>query len=774
VAPDVIWRGIRARRLLSLTIFTLTALVVSGTVVSLAFSRLTNVSRGSAGAVVLLGFVALTSQSVESVRRREAELALARLRGRRGLRLLVFAVAEPCVVVILGAAAGLAAGWFATRLVVAAWLPGEATVTLGGGEWAGAALVTVGALVLVVAASWRLLRTPLLEQLAAAGRPGSASTVGLFMQLVLVLGAVVSIYQADRASSSRVDWVTLLSPAVVGLAGAQILIWLVLAVLAWVVPRSRGARVGWFLTLRRLLRRGDSLAVIRIVVAAGVVFGVASSASTAAQNWREDRARLQVGAPVSYPVAAGALRAYAAAVRADPQGRWLLPAVSYTSSSQGSERRIFVASDRWRSVVGDFYAGTPAAGVSGGLDSLATTPPVRIVTGDQVSATVVSSSLTRTRGLSITFDYVDDAGDTAVATVPLRQDGGHPAGPGLVRFTGKVLGCHFACSVSEIGVAGMVQVPGRPRQPLRLVDATFAGQGMLGAGTGIRLVPGQPGLSVVRDGATLVIMRSTLALSDSWTLGTFRTTGPQPALSTGGFTPELGQAGPAVLGVDGTSRRISLVAKEPVLPFVGTSGSLLDLGEALVGAGGSIPDTHAMVLARADTPPAIIAALRASHSVGRPTTYDKTLHRLDQTPRAQGTRLYVVVAGFSGLLALVAIVSTLAQQTRERRREAASLRSVGFKARAIAGAYRREAVVLAVTTFVGTTVGAWTACHVLLPALPLVSGWEFAPPMDAAPHISFIAASALVAGGVVGIATFVAFRGVGRGSPPRILREDPS
>ncbi len=770
----MIWRGIGARRLLSLTIFVLAALVVSGTVVSVSFSRLTGVSRGSAGALVLLGFVALAVQAVESVRRREPELALARLRGRRGLQLLVFAVAEPSVVVVAGAATGVVVGWFVANAVVSAWLPAGTGVGLGQDEWVAVALVTAVSLGLVVASSWRIARAPLLVQLGGAHRPQAASPVGLFLQLVLVLGAVVAIYQAHGAVSSRVDWVTLVSPAIVGLAGGQILIWLVHALLAVVVPRSSGARIGWFITVRRLLRRADSLAVVRMVVAAGVVFGVAASASTAAETWRDDRARLQVGAPVSYPVEDGALRAYVAALRADPKGRWLLPVVSYTASTQGSDRRVFVASDRWRSVVGDFYANRPGADLADKIGRLAGPHTVRVGSRAEMSATVGSSSIRGTRQLRLSFQYVDDLGDTNAAYLSLRPGGGSPAGPGLTRFSAPLPGCQFACAVFEVDIEGLTQKRGHPRPPLHLVDATFAGVEMFGGAAGIHLIPGhQFGLRVVRDGASLLITTSGFTTSDGWSLGSYRSSAALPALSTAGVTSEVSHGKQTVLGIDGVPRRVSVLAETPVIPFVGTLGRVVDLRSALLGSGGSIPETQAMVLARSDTPSAILSALRATQSVGRPSTYAQVADRLGQTPRAQGTRLYLLVAVFAGLIALVSIASTIAQQTRERRREAASLRSVGVRARAVAGAYRAEALLLAVMTLVGTAVAAWVTCRVLLAALPLVSGWAFAPPLDAAPRTSFIVLAALVAGAVVGLITYVAFRGVGRASPPRILREDP-
>ena len=321
----MLFRGVGARRLVSFTIFLLTVLVVSGAVVATGFARATGVPQGSAGALVLLGLVGIATQAVESVRRREPDLALARLRGRHGPRLLLFAVAEPGVVVVGGAVVGVGVGWLLTRAVFGAWLPTGTSYTIGRREWTTVAIITLAVLVIVAASCWSVLRAPLHSQLAGARRPRGAGTVGLFLQLLLILGAVIALYQSQQAVRSRVDWVTLISPAVVGLAIGQLAIWLVVVMLIFLIPRTTGARLGWFVTLRRLLRRADSLAVIRVVVAAGVVLGVAVSASTAAQSWRVERAKLQIGAPVSYPVQDGALRAYAAAHTADPDGSWLLP-----------------------------------------------------------------------------------------------------------------------------------------------------------------------------------------------------------------------------------------------------------------------------------------------------------------------------------------------------------------------------------------------------------------------------------------------------------------
>lgn len=770
-ANPVIWKGIKARSLLSFTIVVLVALVVAGTVVAVGFSGLVDVSRGSAGTLVLLGFVAIAAQSVESVRRREPELALARLRGLRGVRLQLFIVVEPAVIVLAGAVIGVAGGWLAGRAAVEAWLPAGTHFSVDTTVWTSVGLVTLATLVLVAATGWRVGRAPLVRQLAGVRRAGPTTSVGLFLQLVLVLGAVVAIYQSNQAPRSRVDWVTLVSPAVVGLAAGQILIWLILAGLAVVVPRSTGRGVGWFLTLRRLLRRADSMAVIRMVVAAGVVVGVAASAYGAAQGWREERAKLQVGAPVSYRIAGGALNAYAAAHQADPQGRWLLPVASYTVESDGASRRVLVDAGRWQAVVGDFYAGTSVAPLTKALDSFPRPPTSVYVKSDRISAGVTTSTLAATSRLGLTFQYVNDHGDLAIVNLPFRAGFTTSTAGGVTEFSRPITDCHLACSMVQLDVSGYAA------PAVTLTDVTFAGSHLLAPGSGMKVAHDMFILlktTQVPDGLALLMRPERYADTYTKTLGTFSRSPGLVAVTTPGLQLDITHGQRSVPGVDGTFLPVTVKSTEPVLPFVGTSGALVDLGTALQGAGGSIPDTRAVVLARSDTPPSVITALQGTGVVSSSTSYAQDVVSLGEQPRAQGTRLYLLIAAFAALIALISIGSSVAQQNRERRTEAASLRSVGVGVREVAGAYRREAIVLAVATFVGTLIGAWGSARVLLRALPLVSGWAFAPPLDVSPHVVLIISTALVAGIVVAVLTYVGLRGVGRAAPPRLLREGPS
>jgi hypothetical protein len=329
--------------------------------------------------------------------------------------------------------------------------------------------------------------------------------------------------------------------------------------------------------------------------------------------------------------------------------------------------------------------------------------------------------------------------------------------------------CHLACDLVEIDISGHASTP-----HLHLVDANFAGADALSAASGFRPIhlPTQF-LRVERaPDAGIVLSAGRVHAYLGSMVGTYRTGVPAPAVSTPGASYVLSTGPPAIPSIDGSDQPIRVVARVPVLPFVGTSGSVLDLRSTLRGARSSVPTTDAVVVARADTPAPVLSALRSYHGVGNPTTFSAAVERLAQTPRAQGTRLYVLVAVFAAIIAVLALAAGVAQQRVERRVEAASLRSAGVRARQINDAYRTEVLVLGSATLIGTAIACWASCKALLGSLPLVSGWAFAPPLDASPRTLWVLVCSVGAAvSVVGIG-YLAFRRIGRASAPRLLRED--
>jgi len=134
--------------------------------------------------------------------------------------------------------------------------------------------------------------------------------------------------------------------------------------------------------------------------------------------------------------------------------------------------------------------------------------------------------------------------------------------------------------------------------------------------------------------------------------------------------------------------------------------------------------------------------------------------------------LYALIAVFGLLIAAVSLVSSTAEQRRERRSEAASLRVVGVGVGDVAGSHRAEAAVLGTAVIVVAGVAVWIGCRALLDVLPLVVPGEFGLLLDATPRLGLVAGLAFGAGLFVALVVFLSFRFVARSSPPSMLSDE--
>jgi predicted lysophospholipase L1 biosynthesis ABC-type transport system permease subunit len=115
--------------------------------------------------------------------------------------------------------------------------------------------------------------------------------------------------------------------------------------------------------------------------------------------------------------------------------------------------------------------------------------------------------------------------------------------------------------------------------------------------------------------------------------------------------------------------------------------------------------TSVFVWARADTPPRILGQLTA-RGLTNPTTEAQTRRILDADAFALALRLYTVVTALVILLALAGLAANLAVQLPARRRDAASLRVVGVKRRAVmVGVVAEFVVVLGAAALAGVAAG---------------------------------------------------------------------
>jgi putative ABC transport system permease protein len=779
-------RAVAARAGSSLSLFGLWALTVLGCVLAVGLGSAAHLPTGSALGLVLLGLVALAAHCATSIRSRSPEVALARLRGVRGGRLLRAAVSEPAAVLaaatILGSALAAAGGPILARR----WTGTASAFHLGAEGWATTAVLLAAGLAVVVAVSWRTMYQPLYDLIDAHRRPRAVGTAGSFLVLLAVFGAAASTYQARQLGAGRADWLSFLSPALIGLTAGQLAIWL-LALCCRAVQRSPrlDARLPSFLTVRRLSRRAGAVAAVRLVVAGVVIAGVATMSWVGSRAWSDSTARIETGGPIAYDVPTGALQAYTASRRADPAGRWLMAESASAGPEGGSARALFVDTTRWRRVVGDFFAGTPVDDVTRSLGAIAPGTPATAVRAATASVRFTALSARRTLPssrqlgrvrqrllrydiipLQFTIDYVDDRGEAETVSLP-PQPWRAPVrlGRGVVGYTVPVPHCSRACAVGDVSVQG------RTHGRLRMTSLTFGR---------LRLLhPVDQGLSPVtgKHAATTVVPRRgglDLEVTDPFDLHPLLRFAPRQAaaIATPGLRLSIVRGRPQADGIDGASRPVRVDGRTRALPLLGREGVLLDLGAALRGAGGQIPDTASLVVARSDTPAAVLQRLEATGAVGTKRMVGAVLERIEADDAAVGVRLYLLLAILGLLVCAVSVLASVAEQRRERRGEAAALRSAGVRAASLARSYLEEAAWLGAAVAVAGLVAAEAGCRAVLAVLPLVRSGRFELGFDSTPRFGVLAGVAVGAGTFVAAAVFLALRLVAASSPPDRLREE--
>jgi putative ABC transport system permease protein len=780
-------RAVGARAGSSLALFAVWASTVLGSVLVAGLSSAAHLPAGSAGGLVLLGVVALAAHGAVSARSRTPETALAQLRGLHGARLLWTAVREPVTVVVVASVAGTALAAAGGPVLARRWTGTGSAFQLGAEEWVTAAVLLVVGLVVIVAVSWRTTYQPLHDKLEGRSGPRPTTAAGAFLTLLVVFGAAVSTYQARQLGSSRADWVSFLTPALIGLTAGQVACWLLTAACRAAQGSARlDRRLASFLTVRRLSRRAGAVAAVRVVVAGVVVAGVAAAAWVGTRAWSESTARIDTGGPIAFEVPSGALQAYVASHRADPEGRWLMAeAGAAADPTDDSARDLFADTARWGRVVGDFFAGTAVDDVTGSVDDVGSGLPAATAakaftvrfSGSSARRALLSPQQARRirRGvagydfvpLQFLIDYVDDRGQAENVSVPPGHGAWHAPvqlGRGTVGYTVPVPGCSRACAVRD------VLIQGRTSGDLRVLSMEFGTMRLLQPdGRGMTAVASHQVTSSARRGGGL-----SFTIADAYFPHPLLAWKPQEAaaIATTGLRLPIVKGQPQADGLDGDPRPVRVIGRTRALPLLGREGVLLDLSNALRGAGGQIPGTSTVVVARSDTPPAVLRTLRATGVVGAKRTWGAALERIDRDNAALGVRLYLLVAAFGLLVCAISVVASVTGQRRERTLEAAALRSVGVDAANLARSYRAEAVWLAAAVGCVGLVGAWVGCRALLAVLPLVDSGRFGLGFDSTPRVDVLAAVAIAAGGFVAVVVVLALRLVAASSPPDRLREE--
>jgi hypothetical protein len=703
----VLLRAIRAHLLPSLATLALAFVVSAGAVGVVGASRVGHTPGAVAAMLALYGAVALAEQAARAVVDRSHDIALARLRGLHGSRLVTFAAAPLLTVSLVGIAAGSVAGtWFAGR-IADGW---SVSYSLGTRDVVVAVSILVGAWVAIAIVSAAVIHRPLVDALSVNPRRHASHWITTFLELLVVVGACLAVYEAHRSESS---WVPMIAPALVALAAGQLVMW-VLAM----TPRL-GRRLGLSLTSRRLRRDPDPGSVVRVLVAAAVLLAVTLTGGRAAAAWRGDAGRLQAGGPLVVPFTGGALRAYAAAHDADPQGRWVMAAVSVNDPTNPAARRVFVDSPRWDAVVGDFVSGTSVAGATAHMSAMAAQDHPLLLRSDSLTADVTTIAAGATASIAVTFQ--SDEGFLKTTRLPVTRSG---------TATGALRPCTVGCALVSVSLHGApVELDSLAAGPTQILGATS----YAGGARKVVLAPGSASKAAIALVTTGLKGRSSLQ------------------------------------GVDGNTNPIQVVGSVDAVPFVGRTGYLLDLGRVILRSVGTAVSAKPVVVARADTPPAVLAQLHRAGG-GKPATYAAVADKLDHTPQARADSLALLVAIGVGLIALTHLLAWLAGQLGRRRTEVAGLRAAGIRPRTVRGAYLVEAIVLAVIVLVTAAVAAALTTIPLLKPMGLVGGWPEAPVLRLEIHPLTLAAVVLGVALTTVLLCALVFTRFGRSARPAALR----
>ena len=198
-----------------------------------------------------------------------------------------------------------------------------------------------------------------------------------------------------------------------------------------------------------------------------------------------------------------------------------------------------------------------------------------------------------------------------------------------------------------------------------------------------------------------------------------------PVLATPGLS--FGETGPEVDGPGGDTNPAEIRAELPALPLVGAAGLFGDLRTALYGSSPTVPAAQVAILAAADTPADVLAAL--VDEGGTVHTLDGISTSVERESGAVQAWMYAVMAGCCLLVALLALLAAGGRQRAAYRRDVASLRVVGVPTREIRSAGLGELVLLAAVAVVAGVGAGLLAARLLLSDLPLVAVPEFAIPL---------------------------------------------
>lgn len=645
--------------------------------------------------VVLVALVLLVRLLGAAMELRRAELALASLRGYSREQLWVLGLVEPALTLALATPVGLVAGYVCYRALARTWLVPGLPIPLTAGSLLAVLVVLLATLAVAALVVRDSLSETLAQQIAGVRRPGRSGRWGILLRLVVVAAALaVLVATLAAGQQSSPDATDLALPILLAVAAGLVTTLAAQALARWWSSLTAGRHgVFSFLASRTISRRREGTLVILPLTAALAVSIFAAGVYTAAADWRGSDAATIVGADRSYPTKLSLGQAVALTHRLDPDGRWLMGAgANYEGPNQ-----ILIMDTPRLSRVGLWPASwTPGMSAADVQRILAPTRPSVTLTGSRLSMTVDNRVSGDYRTLAAEVSMTDENGEaTSVFLGPMH--------PGVSTVSAHVDGCRSGCMLTQISFGGPAGISEAMHGTASITDVLMddapvpafldepwrAADPLLDTASGVAGSPRTTGgrLTITFDARS----------SDSVAAVT-PTDVPRvrPVLrGRTSTTATSGEVGRTIALKTSVYRTIAIrpVATTESMPVLGPAGLLVDYTTLTRDVTISGPSTDVTILARGDTPAAVLAGL-ADSGITDPVTVTTTRSVLDNDAFALALNLYLVVTAMVILLALAGLGASLTVQMPSRRRDAASLRVVGLRRRSIVAAVIAEFVVV--------------------------------------------------------------------------------
>lgn len=677
---------------------------------------------------------------------REAQFALAKLRGHRLRSTLAFGVSLPILVLVAALPIGVVLGWGAVVALRGQLLPPGTEVALGWPTFGALAVTAVGGLAAIVLASWRLARDPVAEQLRGGTRV-RRRIASFVVGAVLVTLAAAGIYQlrtlGDTVTASGLG---LLTPALIamaaGIVGTQLMM---LLARGWIgLSGARSGVAGW-LAARQLARRRGNGRVVILLVTSGVLVLFGANALLTGTETRRSQAYFELSAPIVHDVQLN-LRSPAelmTAVRlADPQGRYAMTVVENApSGSRGGDRMLAVDSSRLANVAAwapnwgpnpladlakRLREPTPGGGGAWRSRAGGEIQPSVLFKGNLIELTVDTAKLKSAEPLTLRLE-VETTGGPRPGSKLVGDFG--KLRTGVHTYRAELPSCQVGCRLRKVTMDRLTPVALDSRlvfRELRVdgkpVDAGFtAGTERWRPALALSGTPTQAPSAVVvpagqaggaaRRGLVVDLRIGQSAQELSLTPRDLPAVLPVVGASTTRLEQFYGKEKAALerydgierpagglldgKGVDSAARPVRTAGRTDLLPRLGREGLLMDLEYAERESQPLPFGANAEVWLTQDAPASIVRKLKEEgFLVGPERSIEARLKQLDGSGAAIAQTVFLVasIAGFG--LALSGTVLLLVIAARRRRYEVAALSVAGVSARSIRWAEAAEAIAL--------------------------------------------------------------------------------